>query len=246
VAFVLGLFLAGQVGLALATSTSPVNAFSPLKPIRISFQTIKLNYGDYVAVFVAPPVYDLGATVLPYNMTSTYDLHVIAQYPQYLNSSLVVMIPSGPGTYNLTVTFVSKGPFTLQYGIVTQNYTAYTHLAATPVPLASGVWFLPVLTENYSANYTAYRFTASVVEMSDAKGSSSVFSFKFPSIVSMAVFLVFAALMIYVDAFALTDTYWKSRSQEGSKKRWVGVALLVIFSLLLIYWSMGLLGVRIG
>ncbi|MGC8631248.1 MAG: hypothetical protein ACP5T2_02310 [Thermoprotei archaeon] len=239
------LFLASQEGLALASSTPEPNVFSSLKAVSISFQAIKLNHGDYVALFVAPPVYDMGANVTPYNITSTYDLHIIAEYPQYLNSSLVVMIPGGPGTYNLSVTFISKGPFMLQYGIVTQNYTAYTHLAATPVPLASGIWFLPIFTENYGANYTAYRFTSTVIELGDSKVTSSLFSFKFPSIVSVAVFLVFLLFISYIDAFALADTYWKSKAQEGSKKRWAGVILLLILTVLVAYWSMGLLGVRI-
>ncbi|MFQ1021325.1 hypothetical protein [Tardisphaera saccharovorans] len=237
--------MSSQAAAALST-TNAASIFKVKNSININFASVKLNYGDYVAMFLTPPVYDLQATVMPYNLSETYDLHLISNYTQLnsAGSSLVVMIPSGPGTYNLSVTFISKAPFVLQYGIVTQNYTAYPHLAGEPVVLATGVWFLPIVTESYQSNYTAYTFTTSVTELSDAKPVPSVFSFKFPSVVSLTIFLVISALLIYVDAFVVSDTYWKEKSQEASRKRWIGVILLVAFTLLIIYWSMGLLGVK--
>ncbi len=242
----LALAVSSNAAAALSTSNS-ASIFQIKNSIKINFTGVKLNHGDYVAIFITPPVYDLQASVLPYNLSETYDLHVIANYTQ-LNaggSSLVVMIPSGPGAYNLSVSFISKVPFELQYGIVTQNYTSYVHLAQQAIPLATGIYFLPVVTESYGGNYTAYTFTSNVIELSDAKVTSAVLSFKFPSYASLTVFLVVSALLLYVDAFAINDTYWKEKSQEVSKKRWIAVGLLVAFTLIVIYWSMGILGVRL-
>jgi len=243
----LGLLLAAvMVSPLLASSAMPASSDVPVidRQIKLSFVSLKVNYGDYVAMFVSPPVINVSAYAKALNVSETYDMHVIEDYPGFMNTStLVVMIPHGSGTYDLTVSFFSKGPFEVQYGVVTSNYTAYQHLAAAPYSLASGVWFLPVFVSSYADNGTFYNASAQVTVLPKSGSGSGGLPIRIPPFVPLLTLMVISVLLAYIDVFAVYDTYWKSKAEEVSRKRWVGLVLLVIFSVILLYILMVTMGV---
>lgn len=124
----------------------------------------------------------------------------------------------------------SQQPFNLLLGILTSdtsNFDLYK------IHVVERAYFVEILimqglaAESWSISF-AFEVTTAQEE--------SWFSIPIPSSAG-ALFLVAAIVgLSYPNAYLFTDLYYRSKKEEVSKKRKIGIGILVILSLLVIYW----------
>ena len=222
--------LLALVNISAAVSQS-ATTLGPIGPIPITV-------GDVVYVFFSPPLGKVlaicsspdGGTFR--QVTSMNES--ITDVPVQLGGSqgsYVQLTPSSSGNYNLVLYVSSSTPFNMLLGILTQyanNFAPYN------VHTVQNAYFVEIFTMlglnavNWSISFS--------FDVNASPQQSSFFSIPLPSSVD-AVFLGIAILgLSYPNAYLLTDYYYKSKKEEISKKRKVGIAISVILSVLVIYW----------
>jgi hypothetical protein len=218
------------VNVSVAASQSATE-LGPIGPIPITV-------GDVVYVFFSPPLAKvLAICESPDGGTyrqSTAMNESITNVPVQLGGdqgSYVQLTPQASGHYNLTLNIWSQMPFNMLLGILTQNANNFGPYAVHTVQNAYFVEIFTmrgINTANWSISFS--------FDVSPSPQQSFFLSIPLPSSAN-AVFLVLAIVgLTYPNAYLLTDYYYKSKKEEVSRKRKVGIAISVILSLIVIYW----------
>jgi len=220
--------------LALA-NLQKVTSPSPISLVPIG--TIPLVVGDVVYVFFCPPLGNVLASCSSSNGGMYRQLiamnESITNVPVQLGGdqgSYVQLVPQSEGSYNLVLNITSQQPYNMLLGILTQdtsNFKLYT------IHVVERAYFVEILTMQGLA---AVNWSISFVFDVTTTQEESWLSIPIPSSVG-ALFLVAAIVgLSYPNAYLFTDLYYRSKKEEVSKKRKVGIVALVVLSLLVIYW----------
>lgn len=222
--------LVALVNISVAVSQS-ATTLGPIGPIPITV-------GDVVYVFFSPPLGKVLASCDSLDGGSYRQLtsmnESITNVPVQLGGaqgSYVELTPQASGHYNLTLYVYSQMPFNMLLGILTQNANNF---APYNVHTVQNAYFVEIFTMrdliavNWSISFS--------FDVSAPKQESFWLSIPVPSSAN-ALFLVAAILgLSYPNAYLLTDYYYKSKKEEVSRKRKVGIAISVILSAIVIYW----------
>lgn len=229
-----GLALAILPLLALA-NLPKVASPSPISLVPIG--PIPLVVGDVVYVFFSPP---LGKVLVSCSSSEGGAYRQLTSMNESLTNvpvqiggdqgSYVQLVPQSEGRYDLVLNVSSQQPFNLLLGILTSdtsNFDLYK------IHVVERAYFVEILimqglaAESWSISF-AFEVTTAQEE--------SWFSIPIPSSAG-ALFLVAAIVgLSYPNAYLFTDLYYRSKKEEVSKKRKIGIGILVILSLLVIYW----------
>jgi len=208
-----------------------ITSIGPIGPIP-------LTVGDVIYVFFSPPLSTMLATCDSLNGGAYRQLtslnESITNVPVQLGGdqgSYVQLTLQSAGNYHLILNMSSQIQFNMLLGILTQdikNFTPYSNYTF------QSAYFVEILTmRGFNAANWSFSFSFDVTSPGQR---STFFSIPLPSSVN-TVFLGIAILgLSYPNAYLLTDYYYKSKKEEISKKRRVGIAISVILSVLVIYW----------
>lgn len=223
----LGMILA----LFLATPFS-----SPQRARGVLRFNVEMQAYDGLTVYIEPAVDGLTALCDPLEANRPFALYVasntsIPLSPKPISRSLVQLSPESESYYNITLSFESPRPWQIRIGVVTDDPKAYTGFVAVEpkgsryfVELVSGVNEAP---GSYVVNIFAH-----------ARGirSSSPFGVQVPSAFNSVFVLLVALSLAYVNIFAVVDAYFRTKSEGISRQRRIGVALMIVGSIILVYW----------
>jgi len=221
--------LLALANLPKATSPSPISLV-PLGPIP-------LIVGDVVYVFFSPP---LGRVLASCSSSEGGAYRQLTSMNESLTNvpvnlggdygSYVQLVPQSEGKYGLVLNVSSPQPFNLLLGILTSDTSKFD---LYKVHVVERAYFVEILTmQGLAAENWSISFAFDVTTTQEA----SWFSIPIPSSAG-ALFLVAAIIgLSYPNAYLFTDLYYRSKKEEVSKKRKVGIVVLVILSLLVIYW----------
>jgi len=229
-----GLALAILPLLALA-NLPKVASPSPISLVPIG--PIPLVVGDAVYVFFSPPLSKVLASCSSleggaYRQLTSMN-ESLTNVPVQIGGdqgSYVQLVPQSEGHFNLVLNVSSQQPFNVLLGILTRDISNFNLYKIHTVERA---YFVEILTmQGLAAENWSISFTFDVT----ATQETSWFSVPIPSSAG-ALFLVAAIVgLSYPNAYLFTDLYYRSKKEEVSKKRKVGIVVLVIVSLLVIYW----------
>ena len=150
--------------------------------------------------------------------------------------SEVYIIPRSEGTYDITVEFSSKSPWNCEIGVYTNNYTFY---GKYPVLTSLGPFIQltpPFGVDSKEDNQTvSYRIRIILSVESYEKKPELFPSFKFPTPVNAALFILTSFILAYINAFFILDTYFKSKVEEVSRFRLALICLIILVSLFILY-----------
>jgi len=193
-----------------------------------SFNLLILQ-GDILAIYVRPIAQDLvvqGSSPSSNNFT-------VGWTPSEGRNTLVWMSPASPGIYNLTVSFRTEDPWDYTVGVFTSNKDFYKPASVDVTSGQPGGYFVrlhPLITGSSPGNIT-------LTFILNCYGrTSGFFIFSFPTELNGVVFLAAVICLGYVDAFSILDLYFKNKIEGSSKKRWFLTGLLILASLLGVYF----------
>jgi len=185
---------------------------------------------DTVAVYISPVVERLSADTSAFGPQMQFRVYSAAKEG---NRSLVQMQPQSEGKYSLTITFETNSTWSYTVGVYTDTASFYSeHGALSSTTSGTFVTFCTRKVEGSSGIST-------LVLVLDAYGkdSGSLFRFTFPKSANAVVFVAITLFLGYVNAFYMSDTFFKNKKEGISKKRWAFIVGMLVVSLLLVYQS---------
>jgi hypothetical protein len=199
---------------------------------------IPLTVGDVVYVFISPPPSTMLATCDSLDgggyrqLTSTNES--VTNLPISLGGGMVsyvqLTLPSA-GHYDLILNMSSQMPFNMELGILTQdlkNFMPYNNYTVQNAHFVEILTMRGLNTVNLSISFS--------LDVTSPGQKSFFFSIPLPSSVNALLLGIVILGLSYPNAYLLTDYHYKSKKEEVSKKRKVGIAISVILSIIVIYW----------
>ncbi|MEM2886385.1 MAG: hypothetical protein QXF24_09910 [Thermoproteota archaeon] len=196
---------------------------------------VPLMVGDAVYVFFSPPLGKVVVSVSspggPYRQ-ATYVNESITTVPVQLGAqgTYVQFIPQSDGRFTLVLNVSSKQPFNMLLGVLTNDYSNFAPYRVYTVERA---YFVEIVTmrgleaSNWSISFDFYV---------EKEKEEAWFIIPMPSWGEALLLGAAVAGLAYPNAFLVTGLYFRSKREEVSTKRKVGVCLSVIISMLLVYW----------
>lgn len=224
-----------RISLVLVALSALFLAFSLSSPRRVEgtlrFQ-VQMQAYDALTIYIDPAVDGLNARCDPLELNRPFALYVASNTSA---RSFIQLFPEGESYYNITLTFDSPRTFQIQIGVFTNNPGAYPGLTARPEGLRYFVEFISGLSESPGS------YVISILARARGVESSNPFPIQVPSALNSVIILLLGLLLAYVNLFAIMDAYFKNKSEGISRQRRIGVALLILGSLLFLYWVFGML-----
>jgi hypothetical protein len=217
----------------LIFALSPYPSLAEGGGYRIS-QEISMRLGDVFYVAITPPVSNFAASCTPLSR-QRFQLYMAANISF---QSIVEVLPEEGGYYNVTITFVSPGFWRYGLGILTGDPSWYERTATRVTRLQSGYYVeFQSGSEAPPGNYTI-TLTLNVRKVNP---SGSLIELQFPTSMGLLLLALLASPLAYFNAFLVVDSYYRSKSEEVSRRRWIGVGIALFLSALLLFLLYGIL-----
>lgn len=227
---VLTLFIGGMLNCSMAEEAV----------VNFDFN-VEVLAGDTLAVFIWPPVENLSVDCNPLKSSGFRVLFSSreVQYGGRQEISVVYMQPRTEGVYNVILSFSSNVKWNGTLGVYTGTVEFYKRVGSVDFTSQGYLITLHTIgmkpvdnqTSSYKINITLKAYSST---------SSNPFFFKFPTPVNMALFILVILAAVYINAFFILDSFFKSRTEGISKVRWVLVGLLILASIYILYQIYGL------
>jgi len=211
------------VTLALLLALSSIIPFYAQTPLSVDLEMLS---GDVLTISISPPVGNLSAVC---QTNKPFRMYLAANEGSL---SIVQVQPRSPGFYNITVAFQSPAVWRFSVGVFTTTPDLY--VGFSNVTYTQNGYFIEFLSGlNLSKEINKF----SILVDAYAKGGSQggLFNFELPKSVNAALFVAAFALISYSNAFFIISTYFKDKAEGISRRRWIGLGILVLVSAFAIY-----------
>ena len=205
----------------VATDAAHQDYMEDLEKNAINWRTPRILERDVLVVFINPPVVSLSARCEPLYRGNPFDLYISLSND---NRSMVEMQPRSQGIYNLTIILLSNKTWQCTFGVFTRRpdfYEGYGDVQGNFVEFPRFTLF--------AGNYTI------TITVDSQRISSPSFFIRLPTPVNAMLLIGAAGTIIYFNAFLISDTYFKSKKEIVSGRRWILCGAVIIISVLLIY-----------
>jgi len=148
------------------------------------------------------------------------------------SSSIVRMQPQSEGVYNLTIMFWSNETWQYTIGVFTSSpdfYRPNGNVQRVRTALAQS------FVEFWTLTFPSGNYTISITVNCYGTASSSSFFIRLPTPVNSMLLITAAGFIAYLNVFLIFDTYFKSKKEIVSGRRWMLCSAAVIISILVIY-----------
>jgi len=196
--------------------------------IMIDLTENGIRQDDILVIYISPSVENLKAE---YDFLSSGSGN--SWLYTELNSSkrsIMEFSPKSWGIYNLTLMIRSTENWSFTVGVYTTDPKWYSgfYKNVTSIPGGYYVEFFTIgifPPGNHTLNILLYSY----------KTTQSVFDIQLPTSVNAIFFIIAAAFIVYLNAFFLSDSFFKNKTEGVSRKRWILSGLLIALSLYIIY-----------
>jgi len=216
---------------ALLNSTLKVAEGSPA---YVEMTDRHILQGDTLVTYISPVVERL--SVDTFSFTPDLDFRVSFLLNQS-ETSVVQMQPLSEGIYNLTVMFETEKAWNYTLGVFTNRPSFYSEYADVLYSVrGSFVRFYTRTIEGASGNSTlVLTLNAHGGNIGPPPLNPPFDSLNLPRPLNLVVFVAVTVVLGYANAFFMADSYFKSKKDVHSWKRWALIVLLLAVSLLVIY-----------
>lgn len=221
------------VSLILALLTVPLEAYGS-EPEGIFVERLgdlDLAEDDVFTIYFKPNLRSISAHCVPLDGGNPFDLSVSTDYTDdvFGKVTAIWIRPGSRGRYNVTVTFDSNATWDYMAGVYTRNLDFYLDFYGKNVKTYGSFVELEAPNTRLSGNWTI-----SVVLNSHGR-SSSFFFIELPTPVNSVLLVTAAGLIGYLNIFLVLDTYFKSRKEIVSNRRWLLSGVVIVASAFVIY-----------
>ncbi len=187
---------------------------------------LEMLSGDILTLYISPPVENLSVVS---QTDKPFRMYLAANES---SRSIVQVQPRSPGLYNITVTFQSPASWGYSIGVLTINpdwYGGFHNVTYT-----QNGYFIEFKYMEKEIPKEINKFNILVnVYAQDAGGG--LFNFELPKSINAVFFVAAFALISYSNAFFIISTYFKDKAEGVSRRRWIGLGILVLVSTFAIY-----------
>jgi len=204
--------------------------------VEYDYPQVNILEGDIFVVALSPPAESIQAYVKG-DEVSSYSLLVLTNGSLAISVftgpiSMVQLIPESPLT-NLTVTFNSNTTVKMLCGVLTNNYTYYKQVSSQHYTFSNGI--LVILQPQMAIPRGASKITF-ILNRVRVKSSGGWLPIELPPLATIIPFAAAVAILAYLNAYVIVDSYYVSKREELSRVRKLGVVLLIGLSAFIIYW----------
>jgi len=195
---------------AVTLLVSPRGSYAlELENVNVDRYDFDIVEREIFAVYINPILDYVMVECKPLEYGNPFDLSVSSNYtdPIFGRITAVWMQPEADGRYNLTIAFRSDEPWDYKVGV----YPGKWSVSGTRL---SGNWTINVLLNSHGK----------------AESSSPFFFFQLPAPVNSLLLMTMAGAIAYLNVFLFLDTYFKSKKEIVSGKRWLFVGLVAAIS----------------
>jgi len=233
-----GLRYCGNVIFALTIALLSTSALMP-GCILANETSVNLKFDifrdDTLTIYIWPPVENLSVNCNPQG-SNRFWTAFSSRWRQYGRElSVVYFTPSTSGVYNVLVSFSSSATWNATIGVYPSNIKFYQRIGT--ISVSQGYYFVELqkITALSSGQTTNSHYKISIDLRVYEQPFSETLNISFPSTTNMILFAVISTVLIYLNAFFVTDLYFKRRAERATRIRLALVALLALISLLIIY-----------
>jgi len=186
---------------------------------------LEMLSGDILTLYISPPVENLSAVC---QTNKPFRMYLAANE----NSRSIVQVqPRSPGSYNITVAFQSPVAWGFSIGVLTADPRPYAGL--NNVTSTQNGYFIEFLS-GFNLSKEINKF--SILVNAYAKGAEGgLFNLELPKSINAVFFVATFAIISYSNAFFIISTYFKDKAEGVSRRRWIGLGILVLVSAFVIY-----------
>ncbi|MCS7138647.1 MAG: hypothetical protein NZ873_01145 [Crenarchaeota archaeon] len=219
-------------------------AYSPVitesKITEYSFSGISILEGDLFIVALNPPVENIqvyvntsGGKGYSYALLTNRSLAI----PEVIGYSSTLQLISKDQIVNVTIVFSSKNVTRVIYGVLTSNNTYYRQASTKSYFFAEGILFIfsPQVTMPPGESRITFNINTAIIRREEG------FRIQLPPLVTVIPVLAGILLIVYLNAYAIIDSYYLSQREELSTGRKIALAILLFLSAVIIYWLTGLI-----
>lgn len=191
------------------------------------YEKIDVLEGDVLAVYIYPVVEWVMVDIKPLERGNPFDASIATNYTDtyFKKATVVWMRPATRGSYNVTISFQSYKGWEYTVGVYARNYEFY----------GKNVRFTGNFGRFYSFARDPGNWTLSLVVNAVRLSSGSIFQIELPTPVNAALFAMATGFIMYFNVFLFFDTYFKSKRELVSGKRWFLFGMAVFISIIAIY-----------
>ncbi|MEM3046724.1 MAG: hypothetical protein QW057_06520 [Candidatus Bathyarchaeia archaeon] len=201
---------------------------SPQRAEGIPYFNVEVQAYDALTIYIEPAVEGLTAQCDPLGGKQPFILYVASNSSA---RSVVQLYTEAESSYNITLSFESSETWRLRVGVITSNPKPY----GSPVVESRGTgYFVELSGLRESPGSQVINILAHARGLQKEKGLVSI---QLPSAFNFLLVLLLALPLAYGNLFAVTDTYFRNKSEGVSRRRRIGVALLLLSSMMLVYWA---------
>ncbi|MEM3712260.1 MAG: hypothetical protein QXR97_01790 [Thermoproteota archaeon] len=214
------------------------SAIAESSTTEYSFSGIRILGGDLFIVVLNPPVENIqvhvttsGGRGYSYALLTNRSLAI----PEAIGYSSTVQLVSQDQTVNVTVIFSSRNVTRVIYGVLTNNNTYYVQASTKSYVFAEGIFFIFSPQATMPPGESRITFNIETVTIRGEGG----FRIQLPPLATAIPVLMAILFLVYLNAYAIVDSYYVSQREELSTGRKISVGLLLVISAIVIYWLIG-------
>ncbi|MGQ9478893.1 MAG: hypothetical protein ACUVQ0_02585 [Thermoproteota archaeon] len=209
------------------------------KPAEYLFPKINVLEEDIFIIMLYPPVENLQIDVKTYDggyssLVMTNSSLGVRGFPNTM--SLIQFLPKSSNA-NLTITFKSNSTVRMICGALTNNYTYYKPVSDDYYTFSNGI--LVILPPQALMPPGVFQVTFLINRVS--REASKGFIIDLPPLLTLIPIIAIIILIIYIDAYVVVDSYYLSIKEELSKIRKFSLIILILLSILTVYWLLGIM-----
>lgn len=213
-------------GLPLLMSLALLFALSSIIPLHAPLSAdLEMLIGDILTLYISPPVENLSAVC---QTNRLFRMYLAVNEGSH---SLVQVQPVSPGFYNITIAFQPPASWGYSLGVLTADPDLYTGFRNATYTREG--YFIEFLSgSNLSKEINKF----SILVNAHTKGAGGgLFDFELPKSINAVFFVAALALISYSNAFFIISTYFQDKAGGVSRRRWIGLGILVLVSAFAIY-----------
>jgi hypothetical protein len=209
---------------------SPIKGAYNEEDVSVERYLLDIVENDQLRIYIKP--------VLEYVSIDCNPLdHGDISYAVYMNSTdelfgettVFIIQPESYGIYNITINFQGNYKWNYIIGVYAQNFDFYLEFYGQNIQTEGYFAMLYGPYTRLSGNWTIN------ILLNSRSRSQSVFSIVLPTPANLILLLSTAGFIVYLNAFIILNTYFRSKKEIISNKRWLIIAIIALISIFVIY-----------
>jgi hypothetical protein len=209
---------------------APINGAFSVEDVSVDRYLLDIMEFDQLWIFINPVLDYVSIDCKPIDHGDvSYAVRMNYTDQFFGETTAFVIQPESRGKYNITINFQGNFKWDYRIGVSAQNFDFYLEFYGQNIQTEGSFAMLYGPYTRLSGNWTIN------ILLNSRSRSQTVFTFVLPSPANLILLFSSAGFIIYINAFLILNTYFKSKKEIVSNKRWLVIVIIVLISAFVIY-----------